>query len=816
MSIDFDKIKRDYPLPGIVRDSGVPVTQDGDEWRACCPFHGEKTPSFTIYNGKQGWKYWCFGCGANGDVFDFVEERYGLKTKGEAASQITGDGQRPPMPIREEHEARSNPYAGYEIIRPPDTAPRLFAGSRTPPLLNPKRLTVDGAPKAVTYKPTMVFPYEDKHGALLGYVLRVEIDGRKLTPAIWWTRNDAARYEGWSHGSFPAPRPLYNLPAIYADPNHQVLLVEGEKCGDAGKRVMADLPVTVTTWMGGTQSISQVHWKSLAGRSVLIWPDNDDPGYNAVFGHASNDGAWHKGIIEYLLEAGVARIKVLMIDRAARPSGWDIADAENEIGAQAIHMLLKVNTEEWTKARFDAWKRDQLDSHRPQSAAPAQPEETVIEQPKRPTTEVQPAEVETFKYAIDDANWREHLIMKADGTGLKGNSLQNFALLLQYEQRFAGIFAWNDFAKEVYLMRRPPWDISGNLARWTPRVVNDPDVTSAACWLEYCGMSPKTNDVGKIIQRVAQHNSYNPVTDALDRMQWDGAPRLMGGQHGKQLIMPWLARYLGADNTPINAVFGAKWLVSAVARAYQPGCKVDTMLILEGPQGIKKSTSFRVLADAIATGIFTDEVADVGSKDAGLQMQGMLLVEISELDAMRKAEVSTLKAWLTRQNDRFRRPYGKIVENFPRTSIFCGSVNPSESGYLKDPTGARRFWPVKCGEIDLQLLQADATQLWAEAIQLYRQGFEWWLDADEARAAGAVQEARYEHDPWSLMIANILRDDYPTHVTPLTIMQKLEIPMERRTNIVYARIVAHLRKIGWISETDETGELIFKNPDRIV
>src|SRR5690606_22503655 len=132
---------------------------------------------------------------------------------------------------------------------------------------------------------------------------------------------------------------------------------------------------------------------------------------------------------------------------------------------------------------------------------------------------------------------------------------------------------------------------------------------------------------------------------------------------------------------------------------------MDTMLILEGEQGLKKSTALRVLSDALCEGVFTDEMSDPNSKDAGLQMQGMLIVEIAELDAFRRAEITQIKAWLARQKDRFRRPYGKVVEEFARGCVFAGTVNPiGNTGYLKDPTGARRFWPVKCTDINIEAL----------------------------------------------------------------------------------------------------------------
>jgi predicted P-loop ATPase len=840
MDFDFDKLRRDYPLPDVIRASGVALTADGDEFRACCPFHGEKTPSFTVFR-KSGadWKYHCFGCGEHGDVLDYVQEYYGLGDDVVAAARhLTGEAPRAAadhvQPAAEERDA----YAGYEIIPPPADAPLIQAKQRTPPLLNPKRIDPKtGQAKVVTYTPSMVFPYHTKGGRLLGYVLRVEIDGKKLTPGIWWTRHAATGWEGWSHGSYPEPRPLMGLPELAEHPDWQVLLVEGEKCKTAAKDALADKRIVPVTWMGGGKAIKKVYWASLKGRRVVIWPDNDLEGWRTTMGYVDSHGHWHDGLLDLLYAAGVAAIKVVHITPESRADGWDIADAyygtrendfQDRLEPAAISAIIRDRIQEWPLERFKQWRQARLDEWKAKSneqdngpgpGAPGDdPDRTQGGAGERPGAGQAPAPggevVQRGRgYGIDEETWRAHLVMKADGEGLLSSSLQNFSLLLQYERRFSGIFAWNDFAQEVYLMRRPPWEqhIDGP---WTPRQLTDPDVISTACWLEYCGMRPKVTDVGKVIQRVAQHNHYNPVVEALEALVWDGEPRLMGGQGKSGKYSSWLTRYLGAADKPINRVFGTKWMISGVARALNPGCKVDTMLILEGQQGLKKSSALRAISDGLLPGVFTDEITDVGSKDAGLQMQGMLIIEISELDAMRKAEVSTLKAWLSRQVDRFRRPYGKIVEAFPRHCVFAGTVNPHGTGYLKDPTGARRFWPVSCGEIDLAMLKRDAAQLWAEAVHLYKQGWPWWLENEENDLAHVEQQARYEHDPWAQMIDAYLAEHYRTEVTTLTIMDKLEVPRERRSSIVNSRIVAHLLAIGWTQAPGRDG--VFVAPSNLV
>jgi predicted P-loop ATPase len=171
-------------------------------------------------------------------------------------------------------------------------------------------------------------------------------------------------------------------------------------------------------------------------------------------------------------------------------------------------------------------------------------------------------------------------------------------------------------------------------------------------------------------------------------------------------------------------------------------------LILEGPQGGKKSTALKTLAGEW----FTDEIADLGSKDSALQTRGVWVIEIAELDSMTRAEVSRIKAFMSRATDRFRPPYGKQVIESPRQCVLTGSVN--HSTYLRDETGGRRFWPVRCGEIDVDALAKDRDQIWAEAIVQYRRGEVWWLETRELiQEAERQQSDRYEEDAWHVLIA---------------------------------------------------------------
>ncbi len=402
--------------------------------------------------------------------------------------------------------------------------------------------------------------------------------------------------------------------------------------------------------------------------------------------------------------------------------------------------------------------------------------------------------------------WASRLRLDLAGTPERNEA--NVITALGSDEAFAGALVFDEFRQEILIGRPLPWDehtSPGNIR--VPRPWSDADDVRCAEWLQRREINVAPAVVSRGVGAVARDIRIHPVRDYLQGLVWDGTPRLE----------TWTLAYLGAEDTPLNRAFGSLWMISGIARIMRPGAKVDHMLILEGPQGTKKSTALKVLA---GEEWFTDEIAEIGSKDAAQQMRGIWIIEIAELDAIGRAEVSRIKAFLTRTVDRYRPPYERYVVEVPRQCVFAGSVNPDT--YLRDETGNRRFWPVRCGRIDLDALRRDRDQLWAEAAARYRAGAIWWLDDPALVAAADVeQEARYHSDAWDALIERWLaferrrvnhgyagyddwRDEEVARATPLADVSVGEILQHaiglepgRWSRSDQMRVTAWLKARGW-------------------
>lgn len=384
------------------------------------------------------------------------------------------------------------------------------------------------------------------------------------------------------------------------------------------------------------------------------------------------------------------------------------------------------------------------------------------------------------------------------GAGFLGD-VHNAFLFLAFHPDWEGVLAYDLFGEIVTKLKAPPYE-GGEPGEW-----KDLDDARALLWLSGHIAEPAEKAVRNAVMLASHRHEFNKVRDYLEACaeRWDGMRRLQ----------TWLIEYLGVCRGPEMGALpaeerdrvlqyvelaGMKWLIAGAARALRPGCRVDTMLILEGEQGTQKSTALRTLFGEW----FTDARLDFANKDTLLILQGRWGVEMPELEGMNKADTSETKRFLTQHEDYFRPPYGQKLVKAPRRCIFAGTVN--HDAYLKDDSGNRRFWPVRCsGVIDLDRLVADRDQLWGEAVRFYRAGVPWWVTPDERSLFEEQQDLRYQTDAWEARVVRFLdgdgglrsrRDDVTTDEI---LGEGLGIEPGRWDRNSMIRVGSIMRRLGW-------------------
>jgi putative DNA primase/helicase len=386
-------------------------------------------------------------------------------------------------------------------------------------------------------------------------------------------------------------------------------------------------------------------------------------------------------------------------------------------------------------------------------------------------------------------DWRDQLILDKEGKIIA--NLANLILILTEAPKWKGVLGYDEFNALVVIKRRPPWGEEASNTPWT-----DHHESQVRVWFQREGrISPSAGDVGRAVQAAARYNPFHPLRAYFEALAWDGVPRLES----------WLQRYFHVEDSEYVRAIGPRYLISAVARIYKPGCQVDHTLVLEGPQGKQKSAALRTLA--IQDDWFTDRLSHLASKDAALELAGVLLVEIAEMDALIRATSSTAKSFLTRRVDRFRPPYGKHPINLPRQCVFAATINPPVGGYLKDPTGSRRFWPATChGTIDRDGLEKVRDRLWAEAVHQYKAGASWWLETPELEAlATAEQAARFVVDAWEEPIREWLGDRIDVSLWEV-LEHALGLAREHWTQSAQKRVVGILTSMSFEKRRPRTAE----------
>lgn len=334
--------------------------------------------------------------------------------------------------------------------------------------------------------------------------------------------------------------------------------------------------------------------------------------------------------------------------------------------------------------------------------------------------------------------------------------------------------------------------------------LEDPQVD--ALWLQIdreCGFRPTYDFFSRVVNYVARSNRFHPVRDYLASLSWDGVPRIDG----------WMATYGGADSTPYTEAVSAIVLMAAVKRVLEPGCKYDEMVVWESSQGIGKSSTLRALCPR--DDWFSDDLPlNSDSKVLIERTKGKWIIEASDLAGKRKAEIEHLKAMLSRQVDSARMAYGRRNIERPRHFIIAGTTN--SDNYLPDPTGARRFWPVKVTRFDIEGLIRDRDQLWAEALVRVRAGASIRLPEELWPLAAREQEQRREVDPWEAMLLPMLesiepdKKDGKRRVTADGLWMALGLDAARRDRGAQLRVSQIMQRLGFKRSTvrNEEGKAV--------
>lgn len=342
-------------------------------------------------------------------------------------------------------------------------------------------------------------------------------------------------------------------------------------------------------------------------------------------------------------------------------------------------------------------------------------------------------------FAEDDGSWKKQLEYESRSTALK-NSLHNITLIMENEPNLKGI-VFNQLADGMEIKGEVPW-------KHPARFWRDADDAQLISFVDshYGSFSDRNYRIA--VTKVTDDRSYHPIREMFESLPpWDREKRM-------ETV---LIDYLGAEDSPYVRAVTRKSLCAAYMRVYHPGIKFDTMIVLNGAQGIGKST----LIAALGGEWFSDSLAlsDMNDKTAAEKLQGYWILEIGELAGMKKADIDKVKAFISRQDDKYRASFGRRVTPHPRQCVFFGTTN-SENGYLRDITGNRRFWNVKVSgrgkwkpwEMTGEVIK----QIWAEAAETAKAGEKLYLDADLEEYAKKEQREAMEQDDREGIVRNYL------------------------------------------------------------
>lgn len=729
----------------------------------------------------------------NGKAASMLMEQLGVRRAG----GVQSPAQAPPAPVAAapaKPEKRKSIWA--PIVPVPEMAPPVSFRHHTRPAED------------------LVGTWEYRfNGKLYGYVARFRTSdgGKETLPRTWCVdESDDRGLQKWHWMHWKAPKPLYvPLGELAADPALvPVMLVEGEKCAKAGFDL---LPAEYdwVTWPGGTGAVDKADWSWLKGRVVIMWPDCDakrlklskaereagvDPASKPLLPEIEQPGMHAMVAIARKLEAlGCTLLMVKIPKPGAVQDGWDVADAiEQGWDAERVRAMLRSAVPYLPPGEVG----EGAATPSPAGAAPGGPPA--------------PREESWFDYLLWGKTGpqavRENLVAALEGVQARDGHW------VPGVKAVHGVIAFNSFTNDVVKLRDAPWGSPAGL--W-----KEEDELHMGEWLvrRHGLASCSRGTLEEAVRMVAARHSYHPVRAYLEGLTWDGVPRLA----------TWLRRCCLAepaegwnDADPLQqylARVGTWFLQGMASRAMQPGVKFDYMLILEGGQGMGKSTLLKTLAGDW----FADTGLNLGDKDSYQQLQGRWLYEFAELDAFGKADTTKIKSFVASPSDYFRASFDRRARDYPRQVVFGGTTN--EERYLTDSTGNRRMWPMRVTrQIDLDWLRENRDQLFAEAMDRYRKGRRMFPQpAEELKLFVPQQRARVVDSGIGGEIADYLATPDGSLITEITLVKllgKIGIGIEKLGpgRFHEKQAAAQLREMGWTEGGREPSKVDPTRPRRWV
>jgi len=628
------------------------------------------------------------------------------------------------------------PVARGHVAKPAEAPEQAYyppAGTEVPDALQRFEHFRHGKPKHVWF-------YRSAEGNLLFCVARYDTpDGKQIIPWSW------DKFGRWIGKGLPAPRPLYNLDYLRIRPNAPVLIVEGEKTAQAAIKIAGKVYVVIT-WPNGSKAVDKADWKPIYGRKVLIWPDADEPGMAAAKQIAG------------ILSAHCPEIKIINTTGDYPVVGWDADDALND----------GMNWE-----TFKAWAKPLAQLFE----KPAAIAELVESTPEKDSVELNinmPDPEDSGEISGSMWSMWEKLGIPTTAGGQPICNIDSGLRVLEGLPALKDVI-WYDEFHQRYFTR---WN-TGVLREWS----DTDDIDFTRFMQRSLGLRRMSDElIGKVVKSYAHKHKRNEPHEWLESLTWDGTPR----------IRHFFTNFMGAERDLYIEEVAKNFWIGMVARIYRPGCQLDNMVVLEGAQGLRKTSAMRLVGGAW----YAESKESVQDKDFFMVLTGKLLIEIGELGSFTRSENTRIKQVVTCATDRYRSPYERRPKDHPRMCVFVGTTN--KRTWLDDETGARRFWPVHCGQIDLELIAEHRAQLYAEAVHRFKAGESWWEVPKEL--ALAQQEDRRQGDAWEDAIEEYLKFKYEVQVREIA-WECLRIEIAKLDKSTQMRIANSLTALNWERKT---------------